>query len=75
MPRISLKALRKEPTMYLGIELIPKCTWGINVRTKLSKDQWDVIRKYVYREAGYVCEICGGEVSMTDYVISVGNPY
>ena len=61
MPRISLKALRKEPTMYLGIELIPKCTWGINVRTKLSKEQWDVIRKHVYREAGYVCEICGGE--------------
>ena len=60
MPHVSLKALRKEPTGYLGIELIPKCTWGINVRTKLSKEQWNIIRRDTYRKADYACEICGG---------------
>lgn len=59
MPRISLTPLR-QPTRYLSLELIPKGTWYVNVRTKFSKKHWDIIRRHVYAQAGYKCEICGG---------------
>lgn len=42
----------------LTIELVPKTSWYTNVRSKVSKAEWDVIRKRCYKEAGYKCEIC-----------------
>lgn len=62
MPHISLKALaRPKPTMYLSLELIPESAWYNNVRSKLSKEYWDIIRRDCYKKAGYHCEICGGQ--------------
>lgn len=46
--------------MRLSIELVPFTCWLSNVRSICSKAQWDKIRKQVYLEAEYVCEICGG---------------
>lgn len=48
-------------TMRLCVELVPKTCWYSNVRSLLSKSQWDTIKKMVFAEAGYVCEICGGK--------------
>ena len=31
-----------------------------NVRTVLSRDQWDFLRKQVYAAAYHTCQICGG---------------
>lgn len=45
----------------LTIELIPKTSFFVNLRTMLKPSQWDFIRKIVYTEAGNVCEICGGK--------------
>jgi len=45
----------------LTIELVPKAAWFKNVRSEVSKEQWDVLRKQCYRAAGYVCECCGGK--------------
>lgn len=45
----------------LSIELVPKTCWYSNVRSILTKPQWDAIRKMVATEAGNVCEICGGK--------------
>jgi hypothetical protein len=45
----------------LDIELIPKSSWYKNVRSEVSKEEWDKIRKYVYKRANYTCEICGGK--------------
>ena len=42
------------------IELVPNTAWGVNVRSEVSAEEWDIIRKKVYRAAGYKCEICGG---------------
>jgi len=39
--------------------LIPESCIGHNARTFLSKSQWDMIRKWCYRRAGYQCEYCG----------------
>ena len=44
----------------LTIELVPSSTWGFNLRSKLSKSEWDVVRKSVYKKANNKCEICGG---------------
>ena len=41
-------------------QLIPKPLWGENPRTAFGKSGWDRIRKQVYKDAGYRCEVCGG---------------
>lgn len=45
--------------MKLTIELVPKTCWYSNVRSNVTTDEWDIIRKKCYKEAGHVCEICG----------------
>jgi hypothetical protein len=44
----------------LEIELVPKTCWFSNVRSHVSKGEWDRLRNDVYHKANYVCEICGG---------------
>jgi hypothetical protein len=46
--------------MKLTIELVPKTAWFKNLRSELPKDLWDRLRTQVYKNANYVCEICGG---------------
>lgn len=44
----------------LTLELIPRPTWGINLRSALKRSQWDRLRRAQFKVAGNVCEICGG---------------
>jgi hypothetical protein len=44
----------------LTIELVPETAWFRNLRSEISGEAWDKIRKDCYKNAGYVCEICGG---------------
>jgi hypothetical protein len=46
-------------TTKLTIELVPKTSWYSNVRSNVSKAEWDRIRKKSYENANHVCEICG----------------
>lgn len=50
--------LPSPPGLRLSIELIPKPTWGVNLRQRLTAEQWDTLRHAVYARAGYCCEIC-----------------
>jgi hypothetical protein len=43
----------------LTIELIPSSCHFSNVRTTVSKKEWDKIRKISYETANHKCEICG----------------
>jgi hypothetical protein len=43
----------------LSVELVPSNQWGSNLRSVLSRGQWDRLRKASYERAGNVCEICG----------------
>lgn len=43
----------------LTIQLVPSSSWFDNVRSAVTKSQWDNIRKQVYQQANYKCEICG----------------
>jgi len=45
----------------LTIELIPSTTWYDNVRSKVTKEEWDSIKRLVSKRANHVCEICGGK--------------
>jgi hypothetical protein len=44
----------------LTIELVPNTCWFSNVRNHVSKDEWDRIRKAVFRNAQNRCQVCGG---------------
>lgn len=46
--------------MKLTIELVPSTSWYNNVRSNVSKKEWDKIRKSSYKKAKYRCEICNG---------------
>jgi len=46
--------------MKLTIELVPSSSWYNNVRSEVSRKEWDIIRKKCYADANHVCEICGG---------------
>jgi hypothetical protein len=46
--------------MKLTIELVPRTCWYANVRSNVSIREWDYLRRESYKQAGYVCEICGG---------------
>ena len=46
--------------MKLTIELVPRTAWYKNLRSELSKSEWDKLRKITYKKANNVCEICGG---------------
>ena len=48
------------PNTLLTIELVPSSSWGDNLRSRLTKAQWDKIRKHSYQLANYQCEVCGG---------------
>ena len=43
----------------LTIELVPKSSWYSNVRSNVSDNEWNIIRRKCYKNANYKCEICG----------------
>lgn len=45
-------------TGKLLVELVPQSSWFDNVRSRVSKAQWDKLRKRVYAEAQFRCDIC-----------------
>jgi len=47
--------------MKLTIELVPSTAWFTNLRSILSQEDWDILRKQTYKKAKYRCEICGGK--------------
>jgi hypothetical protein len=50
----------------LPLNLIPATSWWKNVRSKIPKSQWDTIRKKVYQQANYTCEICQAKNTRLD---------
>jgi hypothetical protein len=46
--------------LKLTVELVPSSSWADNVRSIVSKKQWDIIKSQVTSKAYNLCEICGG---------------
>jgi len=53
--------------LKLQIEMIPESCHGSNVRTNVSKRDWDIIRRAVYSKEEMYCHICG-ELCPTGYM-------
>lgn len=51
---------QKPKAPRLSIELVPETCWVSNVRSNISDEDWNRIRKVVAKNAGHRCEICGG---------------
>ena len=50
--------------LRLTAELVPKTSWGNNMRSAFPEATWDSIRKGIYAEYSYHCGICraGGQL-------------
>ena len=44
----------------LTIELVPQTAWFSNIRSMVTKENWDILRRATYKNANYRCEVCGG---------------
>ena len=54
------KTLEKKLSKYkLWRNLVPEKTFNINLRKILSKEEWNILRKALYKKANYECYICG----------------
>jgi len=42
----------------LKIELVPSTLWGMNLRSLLTRGEWDKLRRWSYGKADNRCEIC-----------------
>jgi hypothetical protein len=51
--------INKKTDLKLTIELIPKNSWGNNLRSGLTKKNWNHLRIECYEGAKNTCEICG----------------
>ena len=47
------------PRTRLTVELIPSTCWFSNLRSELSKEEWDRLRRATYERASQRCEVCG----------------
>ena len=43
----------------LQIELVPKTSWGNNLRRAIPSKEWDEIRKTCYAQYNHQCAVCG----------------
>ena len=50
--------LPRSSGLRLSVELIPQTRWGDNLRSILTHEQWNVLRRAVYSRASYCCEAC-----------------
>jgi hypothetical protein len=46
--------------MKLTIELVPKTCWFSNVRSQVTKADWEILKKETSKNAKRKCEICAG---------------
>lgn len=44
--------------LKLTIELVPETSWYNNLRSMMNQQQWDVLRRKVYKDYGNKCGIC-----------------
>jgi hypothetical protein len=45
----------------LFVDLVPRSCWFTNVRTCVSQQDWERLRRMILRRAGHACEACGAK--------------
>ena len=56
---VSWHYMAKRATLKLEIDAVPSTSWGISLRNKMPRSQWDKLRKQVHERNGSKCQICG----------------
>ena len=51
--------VKQGPALKLAVDLVPKTQWCKNLRKQVPRPVWDKLRKEVYAQAGFKCQICG----------------
>ena len=51
--------MAKRAALKLEIDAIPSPSWGVSLRNKMVRSQWDKLRKQVHERNGLKCQICG----------------
>lgn len=59
--KLCLKIEKNLSHLKLWANLVPKNSFFDNFRDIFPKDEWDIIRKLVYKRDKYKCRICGLE--------------
>ena len=49
-----------EVAAKLFIDLVPNTAWFSNLRSELTPDEWNLVKKATYVPASYRCTVCGG---------------
>ena len=44
----------------LNIELVPRTVWRSNVRSNISPQEWETVKRATFAKAALQCEICSG---------------
>lgn len=52
---------KSKSSIVLTCELVPRTSFCSNVRSLVTDETWDILRRQTYRKANYLCEICGGK--------------
>lgn len=47
----------------LTVELVPDTCWYTNVRSNVTRAEWEKCKRFVKKRSGERCEICGGRGS------------
>lgn len=45
----------------ISFDLVPATCWHSNLRSVLKKEEWDRLKKFVYKDCSYRCDICFGK--------------
>lgn len=56
LPRIYRRDLT---TPHVRPMLVPESMWGVNLRSLLSKEDWNKLRHQCYRASSHRCQVCG----------------
>ena len=56
----------EKPNRKLNFELVPDGCWGYNLRSILSKQEWDFLRSYAKENSKGKCAICGKQTKFLD---------
>lgn len=59
--RPGLRLPQERGDLSLHADLVPETAWYSNLRSLLSAQEWDALRKAVYARAENKCECCGGK--------------
>ncbi len=51
--------LKHETRQLLTVELVPRTSWYRNVRSHVSRAEWEQLRSVTFASSGGACEICG----------------